>query len=245
MASLLEYKNNEEWYKFHGLSETDAKSLNPWARWIGDNCEFTKFNKARTRWAIIGDVENSQMTREIMEDVRDYHYMKSRFRNSTTEWFNLNQETLRQQNNGNSPENPFENLKGIWSRLEAEPLVFASEEDFYSYIYDPEYEKINRFDYVEKEGICLGIIVQENLSNENTPFHQQKVDIQILVEATRGKTPSQGSLKNDSTSQQIVPNTGSPSFDRYSKNPNAFACEMYVRQGYSWMQNWAANAALR
>jgi hypothetical protein len=36
-----------------------------------------------------------------------------------------------------------------------------------------------------------------------------------------------------------------PSFDRYSKNPNAYAAEMYVRQGYSWVHNWAANAVLR
>lgn len=199
VASLLDYKNNEEWYKFHGLPDDMSKTMNPWARWIGDNCEETKYNKERKKWAIIGDVEKSQMTREIMEDVRDYHYMKSRFRNSTLEWWAVNEAQFREQNGGNTPENPLENLLGIWSRLDAEPLVFRDEAEFYSYIYDPQYEKVNEFNYQEIPGICLGIIVDENISNEDTPREEQKVKIEILVESTRGQTPSHGSLKNDAT----------------------------------------------
>jgi hypothetical protein len=134
---------------------------------------------------------------------------------------------------------------GISSTLDPEPLIFKTEAEFYSYMYDPEYETVNMFQYQENPGICIGILIDENISNENTPLQDQKVRIEILAEATRGKTPSSGSMKNDTTSQQIVPNTGSPSFDKYSKNPDSFNCELYVRQGFSWMQNWAANAALR
>lgn len=45
------------------------------------------FNKARSKFGIVGDVVNSQMTREIMRDVRDYFDFKRRFKTSTFTWY--------------------------------------------------------------------------------------------------------------------------------------------------------------
>ena len=132
-----------------------------------------------------------------------------------------------------------DHLEYISNAIDPVPLNFTSEEEFYEYVGHVDYETDE-----DRPGICGAVLVKENISNNSTKFEDQEIKVEIFAEGQRGKTPA-AAMAGLATSQQTIPNTGVPSFDRYSKNPNARSCEMYVRQGYSWVHNWAANAALR
>ena len=113
--------------------------------------------------------------------------------------------------------NPFRELHELENMLDPEPLVYESEEEWLAYINNAAYEQ-DKY----RPGVCIGILVDENLS-KGVPQEDQRIRIEIFAEAKRGKTPSSGGF-DEPTAQTIVPNTGSPSFDKYSKNPNAYAC---------------------
>ena len=80
LSNLFDFKKQEDFLNFHGYNKWEIKTANPWGKWLADNCEETMLNNARRKFGIIGDVVNSQMTREIMRDVRDFHDLKSRFK---------------------------------------------------------------------------------------------------------------------------------------------------------------------
>jgi len=68
----------------------------------------------------------------------------------------------------------------------------------------------------------------------------------MYYETLYGIPPSMGKSRYYKvTSQLNVPNTANAAYDQYEKNPDVSSAEMYFRQGYSFIQNWAANAALR
>lgn len=52
--------------------------------------------------------------------------------------------------------NPFDELGGIRSLIDADPIVFATEQDFYSYVGDTEYELVD-----SKPGMCLAILIND------------------------------------------------------------------------------------
>ena len=118
-----------------------------------------------------------------MQDISTYHAVKSRFRNSTIQWWEQNQDQLR--DDGKETNNPFVDLGGVVSYIDPEPLVFPTEEKFWEYVKDPMYE-------IEEGGMCLAILVEENISDPATPRDKQSIRIDIFAEAQRGKTPSAG-----------------------------------------------------
>ena len=72
------------------------------------------------------------------------------------------------------------------------------------------------------------------------------VNVTMYYETLEGRTPAQGrSYHENTTSQKNVASTANDAFDKYEKNPDIRSGEMYFRQGYSFIHNWAANAALR
>ena len=89
LSNLYTFKKQEDFLKFHGFNQWELKAANPWGKWLADNCEETMLNKARRKFGIIGDVVNSQMTRELMRDIRDYHDLKSRFKMSTSHFWDI------------------------------------------------------------------------------------------------------------------------------------------------------------
>jgi hypothetical protein len=107
-------------------------------------------------------------------------------------------------------------------------MVFKTIEEYEAYVGDPLYETD------ADSGICMAVRIEENISDPKVKPEDKKINIEIHAESQRGKTPASVGTQ-ESTSQQNIPNTGNPSFDRYSKNPNARAAEMYVRQGYSFL----------
>ena len=87
VAQLLNFKQNQEFLEMHGFNKWEIKSANAFGRWLGDTCQETRYNKARRKIGVIGDPDKSQMTREFIRDLRNYHDLKSRFRNATKEWY--------------------------------------------------------------------------------------------------------------------------------------------------------------
>ena len=83
---------------FHGFTTDEFALMNSWGKWLSDNCGKTRYNKPRKKFAVIGDVINSQMTREILEDVRTYHEIKGELRNITKAWKKHNKEVLEKMN---------------------------------------------------------------------------------------------------------------------------------------------------
>ena len=47
------------------------------------------------------------------------------------------------------------------------------------------------------------------------------------------------------TIQQTMPSLAFPSYDPHASNPQLREAELWVRQGFSWIQSFIANAALR
>ena len=97
------------------------------------------------------------MTREIMSDISNYFDLKSRFKDSTSEFWTINVEKLKLEG---THSNPFNELGGISSLIDAEPIVFATEADFYEYVGDTEYELVD-----EKPGMCLAILIDDRVKD--------------------------------------------------------------------------------
>lgn len=76
-------------------------------------------------------------------------------------------------------------------------------------------------------GMCLVLQIDDtNQNNASDP----SINVKIYVDTRDGKTNAQGRLQKDpATSQMTAPSTALPSFDRYSKNPNARAVDMWGR----------------
>lgn len=178
------------------------------------------------------------MTRELMQDIRDYHQMKQNIRVTAQNWLDHNYALLKVAG-FDGFERLMEQIQYMRNFIDPDPVVFKTKEDFDQFVSQPDYERSD-----ELPGMCFAILIDENISNPNTTAENQRINIEIIAEGQRGKTPAGVGIQT-ATSQQIIPNTGSPSFDKYSKNPNARSAEMYVRQGFAWIQNWAINAAFR
>lgn len=90
---------------------------------------------------------------------------------------------------GNGPidANPLKALSEIEGTLHAEPLVFSSESEFQAYIDHPGYELDE-----DRPGMCVAILVDENLSDPEVAPEDKKVRVEIYGEATRGTAPGSG-----------------------------------------------------
>jgi hypothetical protein len=53
--------------------------------------------------------------------------MKRRFRNATLTWYNFYGNKMHEEGKIDDAANPFEDLGGVLSYLDSEPLVFANE----------------------------------------------------------------------------------------------------------------------
>ena len=120
-----------------------------------------------------------------MKDIKDFHDVKSRFTESTIEFWELNHRKVMEDDSYNIL-NPFKELHKLPDNvLDSEPMVFASEADWIAYINHAAYEK-DKY----RPGVCIGILVDENLSKEDVPQEDKRIRIEIFAEAKRGSTPS-------------------------------------------------------
>ena len=129
LATFNNLQQEQHWLNFHNFTEMEKRMQNAYGKWLADNCQSTKYNKARTKIGIVGDMENSQMTREVAQDITDYLDIKSRFKNISHAWFDSWAET--QEDAG---VNPFFNLDGLMAHLDSDLVFFESEEKFLEHI---------------------------------------------------------------------------------------------------------------
>ena len=88
--------------------------------------------------------------------------------------------------------------------------------------------------------MCFAVMVEESKDGNG-------VEVKFWTETRSGPTPAQGHFgnKDGSTIQQMLPPLSFPSYDPFEKNPNVRSAEMFVRQGFSWIQNSIACSILR
>lgn len=98
------------------------------------------------------------VTREVLNDLRDYFSLKERFRNSTEDFLEFNDEKLETLGIKSLDLNT---LKFIRNLLDAEPLVFKSKEEFDAFTSHSEYERSEKF-----PGMCWALLIDENISTE-------------------------------------------------------------------------------
>ena len=108
MGAMLEkYYALEDFQKFHAFTDAEIGNSNAFATWLMDNCEKTDFNKARTRWGIVGDLNNSVITKEFTKDVTNFFYILKNMNNFTRsfrdQW--MKEDPLKF--------NPFSNFDGL------------------------------------------------------------------------------------------------------------------------------------
>lgn len=59
LATFNNLHNEQGWLDFHNFTEMEKRMQNPYGKWLGDNCQGTKYNKARRKIGIVGDMQNS------------------------------------------------------------------------------------------------------------------------------------------------------------------------------------------
>ena len=62
---------------------------NMFGAWLMDNCKKTDYNRARTRWAVIGDPygdNEDSLISQITEDLQTYIYTRNNAKNLTADF---------------------------------------------------------------------------------------------------------------------------------------------------------------
>jgi len=110
-------------------------------------------------------------------------------------------------------------------RLDLEYKFFDSTKDMYDYVKHEMY----MVDVEKRIGLCFGISYSEETDGDGYTEHRFDLHFDDQEESK---------YKN-------VPNQLKAALDRYSDVPDFKSYYEYVRQGFSLMQNWCANALLR
>jgi len=110
-------------------------------------------------------------------------------------------------------------------RLDLEYKFFDSTQDMYDYVKHEMY----MVDVEKRIGLCFGISYSEETDGDGYTEHRFDLHFDDQEESR---------YKN-------VPNQLKAALDRYSDVPDFKSYYEYVRQGFSLMQNWCANAILR
>lgn len=180
------------------------------------------------------------VTREVHTDIKKFVYFKKNFKQIAKELADIELQKYGDVKMFNFTNN---------FPLDDEPLEFTGEQEFNDYLKKPNYEAWqNKTD--DLPGICFAIYVQNNLWKDEYTRYGEKpiVDYRFYGEMKDGDTVAEDEYKigdGKLSSQIVMPTSAEPSIDILKKYPESRPTEMYIRQGYSPIQNWVANSVLR
>ena len=102
---------------------------------------------------------------------------------------------------------------------------FASKEEMFAYVEHPEY----MIDINDRVGLCFGISYSEETGGDGFTEHRFELHFD----------------DQDASRYANIPSQLQAAHDRFNEVPDFTSYYQYVRQGFSLMQNWCANAILR
>lgn len=125
MQTLYEKQEEEKpFYYFRNKSMPNDYVQNMFGAWIMDNCKKSDFNRARTRWAVIGDPKNDpngDIISQVTEDFKNYFFIRHNALNLTKDFLEVYKNMTGNDNN------PLGMMRQDDFILLQEPLIFKTE----------------------------------------------------------------------------------------------------------------------